>query len=194
MLATVDRDIITVLGRGPVEIGDDFPRNVGLERLRWDGEKVVDLARLEGFWVENLMGMFLLHCVELPNTYFVTMRYADRKALTLNGGHPRLSTPEEQANQQALAAIKAAKEELARLLNKQHTIYELCAFLLGLISILAIYAKTDDPALRTQIGTMIENNLPNFQALPLQKMLRNSGTKLSYIKDLLDSFYVKIGE
>ena len=98
MRATIDRDIIVHLtSHGDTEIGT-FPPGVGLERLRWDGQRVVDLADLEEIWVEPVPGGgFLLHAVEVPGLHKVAMRYTDRRRLVLDDrGVPRLKTEQEQ--------------------------------------------------------------------------------------------------
>lgn len=191
MLATVDKDIVVVLGRGTVTIPDDYPRNVGWERLRWDGERVVDLADLEGFWVE-WNGCFFLHCKEFDGCTYVTMSYTDRFNLILDNGVPRLQTQEELTAKATVDAIANAKAEFARLIEKQDTLYEVVAFTIGLISAALIYARTPNATLRNQIGANIDKILDELQALPLQRMLQNAEAKLTRLKGLLETFYGKI--
>ena len=82
MRAIVDRDVIVrITQRGNTDIGR-IPKGVGLERLRWDGSKVVDLADLTEMWVEEQNGAFILHAVKVPGSQLVQMTYADRKRLT----------------------------------------------------------------------------------------------------------------
>lgn len=51
MKAILDGDrIVKFCIDGGVEVGKP-PRGVGIERLRWDGEKLVDLATLKDLWV-----------------------------------------------------------------------------------------------------------------------------------------------
>ena len=95
MKAFVQDDIIiNITEEGDTEIGS-IPKGVGLERLRFDGEKVVDLADLSEFWVLPTLGGFELHCIEVVNSHLIQMTYSDRKFLTLNSGSIRLKTPEE---------------------------------------------------------------------------------------------------
>lgn len=95
MKAILKNDIIIhVTERGDTEIGK-LPKGVGLERLRWDGERVVDLADLAQIWVEERNGAFVLHAVEVQNAQKVTMTYADRKRLVQDAGLIRLKTKEE---------------------------------------------------------------------------------------------------
>jgi len=108
MKAIVDKDIIVhITERGNTEIGH-LPRGVGLERLRWDGSKVVDLADLDEIWVEYKNGAFILHAIEVPRSQLVKMTYKDRKRLTVEDGKIRLLTAEEMAAKQTEEKDKAA--------------------------------------------------------------------------------------
>jgi len=108
MKAIVDKDIIVhITERGDTEIGH-LPRGIGLERLRWDGSKVVDLADLDKIWVEHKNEAFILHAIEVPGSQLVKMTYKDRKRLTVEDGKIRLLTAEEMAAKQAKEKDKAA--------------------------------------------------------------------------------------
>lgn len=101
MKATLSRDIILHLtSKGDTEIGR-IPAGVGLERLRYDGVKVVDLAGFDEIWVEPISaGGFILHAIEVPRSHRVAMRYTDRKRLVMGSdGIPRLQTPQELAEE-----------------------------------------------------------------------------------------------
>lgn len=190
MKATIDKDIIVVLGRGDVDIPDDFPRGVGLERLRWTGEAVVDLADLSEFWVEPLKdGAYRLHAIEVPGSYLVSMAYADRKRLAFNP-HPRVLTQEEIDSLRQEKAIKAAKEELSKLFKKQvGTIDEMLIVLIAVICGLIIYVRTGSPAIQEKIDTM----LPDLQNLPLLKMLSYSPNAFKSIKTILEIYFNRVG-
>ncbi|MBW2024363.1 MAG: hypothetical protein JRH08_00750 [Deltaproteobacteria bacterium] len=111
MRAVVDQDlIIHITERGDTEIGR-LPKGVGLERLRWDGSKIVDLADLDKIWVECRNGVFILHAVEVPGSQLVKMKYADRKRLTKDGDKIRLKTAAE-------IEAEAKEEELKAKLSK----------------------------------------------------------------------------
>lgn len=191
MLATVDRDIVVMLGRGDTVLPDDYPRDVGWERLRWDGEHIVDLATMTGFWVE-WNGAFVLHCKSFPGTVFLEMAYADKKLLVLNGGTPRLLTQQEIEEKSTQSIIDSARAELEKLLAKQESLYELIAFILGLLASALIYARTPNTTLRNQIGTAIDSILPELQALPITRMSKNASGKLTTIKTILENFFNKI--
>jgi hypothetical protein len=94
MKATVDQDIIIRIGIGDTEI-TAIPKGVGLERLRWDGYQVIDLMTLDTIWVEDVGGVFILHCIEVPAAQAVVMTYPDRKNLINDAGTYRLKTAQE---------------------------------------------------------------------------------------------------
>lgn len=78
-----------------VEIGE-VPYGVGLERLRFDGTQVVDLADLSAFWVRQIgPRAFEFHAVEVPNSQYVEMAWADRKRLINDAGTIRVMTQSE---------------------------------------------------------------------------------------------------
>lgn len=115
MKAVIDRDIVVALHAGDTEIGP-LPPGVGIERLRWDGERLVDIGELSEIWVEHHAGGFRLHAVEVPGATLVPMTYRQRRRLTLNSGHPRLLTAEEI---EAAAAADAEQERQAALDRRQ---------------------------------------------------------------------------
>lgn len=79
MKAILDGDrIIGFSSGGDVEVGP-IPKGVGLERLRWDGEKLVDLWDLDEMWVKPKGNSFSMHAVEVPGSRKVRMKYKDRK-------------------------------------------------------------------------------------------------------------------
>ena len=104
MRAVVQEDIIVAITeRGNVEIGD-IPKGVGLERLRWDGTKVVDLATLTEMWVRPVSPTFFeLHAVPVKGSQLVQMTYRDRHRLKLDRATGRvilLTQAEWEAEQQ----------------------------------------------------------------------------------------------
>jgi len=100
MRATLDRDIIVCFTeKGETEVGPrpEALRGVGLERLRFDGKKIVDLMGLTEIWVEPLPGgAFTLHAVPVPGAELVKMSYLDRRNLVRDpGGKIRIKTASE---------------------------------------------------------------------------------------------------
>ena len=77
-----------------VEVGM-IPKGVGFERLRWDGEQLIDLADLTEFYISR--NNFKLHIQEQPNTDLVEMNYQDRHKLMFDTAtnKVRLKTQQE---------------------------------------------------------------------------------------------------
>jgi hypothetical protein len=74
----LDRDLITrITISGGVEVGP-FPKGVGIERLRWDGEKLIDIADLTEMWIDT-DGQ--IHAIEVPSSQLMQMTWADRRHL-----------------------------------------------------------------------------------------------------------------
>ena len=101
MKAMLKEDIIThVTMLGDVEIGDLIP-GVGLERLRFNGVEVVDLADLSEIWVRPLSDTFFeLHSIEVPGSQLVTMEYVNRKRLYLDDGVVKIRAEQEQIDKE----------------------------------------------------------------------------------------------
>jgi len=79
-------------------LGEDIgklPGGIGFERLRWDGEKIVDLFYLDKFYVDKTTR----HIYARPHDGcdLVEMSYSDRKKLTVDSetGNLRIKTQAE---------------------------------------------------------------------------------------------------
>lgn len=95
MKAQLIEDIIQAVGAGDTEIGA-LPPGVGVERLRWDGATLIDLAEATQIHVRHISGKhFELHCMAVVGSQPVTMTWADRKNLIMVDGLIRLKTAEE---------------------------------------------------------------------------------------------------
>ncbi len=91
MRAIIKQDRIIKLGSG-IEIGN-IPRDVGLDQLRWDGSKLINLADLTEIYVEP--GTHILHVIPIPGSQLVKMTWADRRHLIDDGEIIRVKTQEE---------------------------------------------------------------------------------------------------
>jgi len=189
MQATIDRDLITVLGRGPVTIPDDYPRDVGLERLRWNGTSIIDLATMNGFWVEHKNGMFVLHCKDMPNTTFIEMAYAARKLLYFDGAI-KVRTLDQVLSDAHNKQVEAIKNLLSNKLETAGNIAELLMVIVGLIAVIAIYARTGNSA----AGTYLTSILPKLQALPLTRIQGLVPDASDTMKTVFDLYFSKMDE
>jgi hypothetical protein len=189
MQATIERDVITVLGRGSVTIPDDYPRDVGLERLRWNGSSIIDLATLSGFWVEHKSGIFILHCMNVENTTFIAMTYSQRKLLYFDG-EIKIRTAEQIASDAYDKQVEAIKNLLSNKLETAGNIAELLMVIVGLIAVIAIYARTGNSA----AGTYLTSILPKLQALPLTRIQGLVPDASDTMKTVFDLYFSKMDE
>lgn len=149
MKAILNQDkIVKLIMTGGAEIGS-IPKGVGLERLRFDGEQIIDLATLSQIWVRAVAkDAFELHAVEVPGAQLVDMTYRERRRLTQDpDGTIRLLTDDE---------IKDARiqQELNIEVKEQLTYREKND------SLLQRFVR----ATPEQLETYIENNVTDMQS------------------------------
>lgn len=96
-----------------VEVGAK-PRNVGCERLRFDGEKLVDIADLSEFYVARRDGDWELHAVEVPGSQLVSMSHKQKWRLVNDEGTFRLKTDDELLGEAQKAKIVEVERERSR--------------------------------------------------------------------------------
>lgn len=114
MKVILDRDMLVSVSSAlaATEVGE-LPKGMGWERLRWDGERVVDLNSLSSVWVEQRGGSYVLHAVQVPGSQLVNMTYADRKKLMTVNGIILVKTGDDllmEAKERAYIRIKAGFE------------------------------------------------------------------------------------
>jgi len=184
--AVLEEDIIVnITERGTVEIGQ-LPSGVGLERLRWNGSKIVDLAELSEIWVRKTATSFQLHCVEVPGSQLVQMTYADRKNLILNGDIIRIKTVEEIEAERIAKLIKLAKSKLS---SKWGDMVDLQLAELAMIAALIVYARNQPP----QLGAFFDSIIPNIlDAFPLSRWETILQKFLSDLKQFIHDYYNEI--
>jgi len=111
--AILDRDIIIGWRDSGIEVGTP-PSGVGLERLRWDGEQIVDLADLSTIHISRVNGVYELHCVAVSGSQPVYMGYVDRKNLISDGGVYRVLNASELLGK----AKVEKKQDIKRLFDR----------------------------------------------------------------------------
>ncbi|MHA2086071.1 MAG: hypothetical protein ACXABD_20190 [Candidatus Thorarchaeota archaeon] len=86
-----------------IEVGEPpFGSPIDFTRLRYDGEKLVDLYNLDEMYVRmGPSGQWSLHCIEVPGSQLVTMRFWQKKNLIDDSGTYRVRTDEEIEEHQA---------------------------------------------------------------------------------------------
>lgn len=98
-----------------VEIGN-IPQSVGLERLRFIDNELIDLASLNEFWVDKNSK---LYPKEIPGTQKVIMNYNERKKLIRDDNTWRVSTVQEIEEEKQLQAEERKRLKTKRKLQKQ---------------------------------------------------------------------------
>jgi hypothetical protein len=186
MRAILNNDIIvrlTTSENDGVEIGD-IPKDVGLERLRFDGTQTVDLAALSAFWIES---NFTLHCIEVPNSQYVVMNYSDRKYLISNDGTIRLKTPVEINDDLYNAQIGVLKNALRnRLKNTVGDIQDQHMQSLAFVCALIVYARQQPQALADFFDSIIPDIKDCFPLSRWESILTQGGKDL---KAALQEYY-----
>ncbi len=74
---------------------DSFPKNVGIEHMRWTGEELIDLLDLDSIWCEYINSSFRLHAIQVPYSQHIQMQYKDRKKLWNNNGVYEIKSDEQ---------------------------------------------------------------------------------------------------
>ena len=179
MRAILNNDLIlSYTVKGGVEIGTP-PKDIGLERLRFDGSKIVDIANLSAFWVEKRSEGFVLHCVEVPGSTYLEFAYADRKLLIINGDALRLKTIEEVDAEQLEIKIKVLKNKLRlRLLNSIGDAQDQNMNTLAFVCALIVYARRQPAALGDFFDEIIPDIIEIFPLSMWRDILKSSAKDL----------------
>lgn len=156
MKATISPDgkiiKLSVIGKG-VEVGN-IPRGTPLDRFRWDGTRLVDLAKCKTFYVEPLGNdYFDLHVAPIRNSQKVNMSYEDRKRLKINSaGQICLATVKEQENKEFDQLCKGAGKVLLKNLGNDERLY---INLIVMVMSLIVYARRQPDKLKLLFDRMI---------------------------------------
>jgi len=179
MRAILNNDLIlSYTVKDGVEIGNP-PKGVGLERLRFDGSKILDIATLSKFWVEPKADGFVLHCVEVPGSKYLEFDYADRKRLILNGSSLRLKTATEIKNEDTEKKIRILKNKLRlKLLNSIGDAQDQNMQTLAFVCALIVYARNQPPALSAFFDQIIPDIVDMFPMGRWQETLKTGAKDL----------------
>ena len=186
MKALIEEDVIIKLdSQYGVEIGT-VPTNVGLERLRWNGTNIVDLANLNEFWVRIKNNIYELHCVPVKDSQLVAMNYSDRYNLVANGGSIRVKTVEELENERVEKLLKIAKSKLEK---KMGNLIDLNLSMLSFICSLIVYARQQPQQLADFYDQIIPNIINTF---PLDRWESELKKFASNLQQFLDEYYNEV--
>lgn len=183
--AIVDGDIILKLYGGDTEIGA-VPKGVGLERLRFDGQKVIDLIELTAMWVELKQGIFVLHCIPLPDTQLVQMTYDQRNRLINNSGTYRILTDQEVEAAESNAIEISRNNRLLRDLTKRTA----GVVLLDMIKLLYAFILAEREP-NAQVGQWLNSQLADFKATFEWSALERAKLErhIAAIKERMQEYY-----
>lgn len=188
MRATLDNDIIVSLHAGETDIGE-LPEGVGIERLRWDGQKLVDLADMTEMWVEPVNGTYRLHAVEVPGSALVPMSYNQRKLLKLNSGSPRIKTEFEIISDSEAEKVRQAQADLDR--SQSERIGDLSQRVLTLYKLLfalLVWARTKNAAIEEFLDELVPIVKDIF---PKEKFAAQVKSDVAELKIIMDKHYAK---
>jgi hypothetical protein len=188
--AFLDHDIIiNITEHGDTEIGS-LPIGVGMERLRFDGEKVIDLADLTSFWVVPIAKGFELHCIEVPNSQLVQMSYFDRKHLMTNSSTIRLKTPEDISAENAQLKVKEAKTRLhGKLKEAIGDLHDQQQYALALICALIVYVRQEPQVLTYFFDDIIPDIKDIFPMNRIEATLKQSA---KHLKTAMEEYWQDI--
>ena len=184
MLAILNNDIIIALtiSENGTEIGS-LPAGVGLERLRFDGDKVVDLAAVSEIWIKiSIGGAFELHCIDIGGCKLVAMAYSQRDLLINIDGTYSIKTAEQIEAERIIEVNQMAKTKLVQMVKAElGGIEEFQVHSLAFIAALIIYARNQPPALATFFDDIIPHIQDMFPMAQWESILKNSAQKLKAI-------------
>lgn len=177
----IDDRIVHISPAGETEIGKP-PQGVGLECLRFDGQKIIDLNKLDRIWVVKKTG-FELHAISLPGAQLVEMTYDQRDRLVDDNGTYRLKTQGEIDAEKMAQEIAMIKGRLRTRLDGVKE--EINHYQLMLILALIVYSRTQNATIADLFDKIINSARDIY---PLAKMETNLDAFLLLLKDAM-SFY-----
>ena len=182
-------EILHISTNADTEIGP-IPNGIGLERLRFDGNRVVDLATLSRIWVEYKNGNFFLHCIDIGNCQLVDMLYVHRHNLTNDNGTIRLKTDAELAEDGRLERNQMRKNRLRRRLReKAGDTDDKIADLGKLVLALLIFKKTGNQNLGDKLDQIADIALGAYTIDQMESGIRRFVTAL---KEEMPDYYNEI--
>jgi len=179
MKAVIQDDIIiNIVPNGDTEIGS-LPKGVGLERLRWDGKKVVDLADLSKIWVTPDM---TLHAVEVFGATQLNMTYKDRKALVNDNGGIRLKTMADAENEQKIDKKNILRAKLKKEIGD---FQDQLADAYKLICLLILATKTED----VEVAKLLNDLIPDLKGIYPIEHLKTVPDVIKKLKTEMTNYY-----
>jgi len=188
MKAILREDMITQLSLDKgIEVGN-MPSGVSIDRVRWDGVRLVDLLKVRHIYVRVLEhNYFELHIMPLKNTHEVQMTYKDRKRLRVGSeGKPYLADDTFIEQEVKDEKIKAADLKLfEKLGGSQKQFQGLQALLMAVI----VYASTGS----TTLKTLFDDLTPHIRdAYPLARYEEILKAAAKHLKNCMEEYHSEI--
>jgi len=119
MRAILKDDIIISLVMSSDEVTEigSIPKNIGLGRLRFDGDKVININNLNQIWVDTYK---ILHCIDTGNCQLVDMTYSDRYDLITTDTGWRLKTTQEKIDEQEVKNENKKSNKLKQRIRQEY--------------------------------------------------------------------------
>lgn len=192
MKAILKEDMIVKLSidRG-VDVGN-IPNGVALDRLRWNGSRLVDLGVIElgqTMYVRHLGNNFFeLHIVPLPGTYEVYMNYKQRKDLRYDPIQDRIYLAGDvvKAEEAKQEAVNFAKAKIKKEIGKDVDIF-MKHF--ALTAALIVYASQRPQRLKDFFDDLAPHIIDAFPVDRWEEILRNFAVE---IKKHLEAYYQEL--
>jgi hypothetical protein len=122
MKPILDKKKSRIINFGPKGLDLPLPKSAqgDLKRIRFDGEKFVDLGEMDKMYITCENNVFELHArSDIANSQFVTMAYSDRRFLKVDAGTIRLKTPQETSDEVTAELIHKIKSKAMAAMKRQ---------------------------------------------------------------------------
>ena len=196
MKPILDKKKSKVIHFGPTGLDLPLPKSAkgDLKRIRFDGEKFVDLGEMDEMYVTHNNNVFELHAREVKGSQLVTMKYSDRRLLKDDGGNIGLKTKQDikeklnaKLKHRARSKAKVSMEKEMGLLVEQFM------FTQRLMYVLIWSLRTQNQqglqfvdSYLTEMGNIFNITDPNFRTKLIDDYKKIRKVIENYYKDLDD--------
>lgn len=197
MKPILDKKKSRVISFGPSGLDLPLPKSAegDLKRIRFDGEKFVDLAGLYQMYVVHINNVFELHArSDIPNSQLVTMAYSDRKLLKVEGETIRIKTVQESKDELIKKLIHRVRSKAKVAMEKEMgLLVEQFMFTQRLTYVLIWALRTQNSQglqfvddYLTEMGKTFDIADPNFKTQLIDDYKKIRNVIKDYYKDLGD--------
>ena len=164
-----------------------------LKRIRFDGQKLVDLGEMDKMYVTHENNVFELHArSDVPNSQLVAMTYSDRRYLKATTGVISIKTVQDIRDELVAKLVHRARSKAkVAMENQMGLLIEQFMFNQRLMYVLIWSLKTQNPQglqfvddYLTEMGTIFDIADPNFKADLIADYKKIKGVITNYYEDL----------